>query len=86
MLITGVSKGLGRALAIELAKRGYTVVGCARNAEKLSELENLLLPHDEDADRSSTSKHLFKQVVYWNLEEIHTPYDFPLICFQIKLL
>ena len=56
MLITGVSRGLGRALAIEFAKRGHTVAGCARNAENLAELEKLL------SEDGTTKKHLFHQV------------------------
>ncbi|TXG53649.1 hypothetical protein EZV62_018905 [Acer yangbiense] len=40
VLITGVSKGLGRALAVELAKRGHTVIGCARTQEKLLSLQS----------------------------------------------
>ena len=36
--ITGASQGIGRALAIELAKRGKTVAVSARNEEKLSSL------------------------------------------------
>ena len=58
MLITGVSRGLGRALAIEFAKRGHTVAGCARNAENLAELEKLL---SEDGT-ATEKKHLFHQV------------------------
>ncbi|XP_010534693.1 PREDICTED: NADPH-dependent pterin aldehyde reductase [Tarenaya hassleriana] len=50
VLITGVSKGLGRALALELDKRGHTVIGCSRSQEKLSALESEL---------SSPAKHLF---------------------------
>ncbi|XP_010458373.1 PREDICTED: NADPH-dependent pterin aldehyde reductase-like [Camelina sativa] len=42
VLITGVSKGLGRALALELAKRGHTVIGCARTQEKLTALQSEL--------------------------------------------
>src|ERR1043166_2891880 len=34
-LITGASKGLGRALFLELAKRGVRVVGVARNNEDM---------------------------------------------------
>jgi NAD(P)-dependent dehydrogenase (short-subunit alcohol dehydrogenase family) len=35
-LITGISRGLGRALAIELLSRGWTVVGDARNEAQLA--------------------------------------------------
>ena len=35
-LVTGASQGLGRAIAIELAANGATVVCVARNAEKLA--------------------------------------------------
>jgi len=31
VLVTGVSRGLGRALALELARAGQTVIGCARS-------------------------------------------------------
>ncbi|XP_047313917.1 NADPH-dependent pterin aldehyde reductase [Impatiens glandulifera] len=40
VLITGVSKGLGRALALEMAKRGHTVIGCSRSQDKLDSLQN----------------------------------------------
>ncbi|KAF5731799.1 NADPH-dependent pterin aldehyde reductase [Tripterygium wilfordii] len=50
VLITGVSKGLGRALAVELAKRGHTVIGCSRSQDKLSSLQSEL---------SSPDSHLF---------------------------
>ncbi len=36
--ITGASAGIGRALALELADRGYTVYASARGVEKLEEL------------------------------------------------
>uniref|UniRef100_A0A2P2K8C3 Short-chain dehydrogenase n=1 Tax=Rhizophora mucronata TaxID=61149 RepID=A0A2P2K8C3_RHIMU len=39
VMITGVSKGLGRALALELAKRGHTVIGCSRSQDKLNSLQ-----------------------------------------------
>lgn len=36
-VVTGASLGLGRALAIQLAKRGIAVAGIARNADTLNE-------------------------------------------------
>lgn len=49
VVITGVSKGLGRALAVEMAKRGHTVIGCSRAQDKLNVLQSEL----------SSDKHLF---------------------------
>ena len=34
-LVTGASNGIGRAMAIELAKHGFGIVGVARSADKL---------------------------------------------------
>ncbi|KAJ1388817.1 Short-chain dehydrogenase/reductase SDR [Sesbania bispinosa] len=41
-MITGVSKGIGRALAIELANRGHTIIGCSRSQDKLNSLQSQL--------------------------------------------
>ena len=38
ILITGVSRGLGRALVERFVERGHTVLGCARDAEALEAL------------------------------------------------
>ncbi len=38
--ITGASTGIGKALALELAGKGFTVAATARSANKLAELEN----------------------------------------------
>ncbi|MCX8048937.1 MAG: SDR family NAD(P)-dependent oxidoreductase [Methylohalobius sp.] len=38
LLITGVSKGLGRSLAEELLAQGHRVLGCGRDREALEEL------------------------------------------------
>ncbi|KAK8618210.1 hypothetical protein V6N13_132211 [Hibiscus sabdariffa] len=53
VLITGVSRGLGRALALELSKRGHTVIGCSRSQDKLNSLQSEL---------SSPDRHLLLNV------------------------
>lgn len=46
ILITGVTRGLGRALAERYASEGHTVVGCGRTEEKLASLRDELgAPH-----------------------------------------
>ena len=42
VFITGVSKGIGRAIAIEFAKRKATVLGCSRNTSCINDLEKEL--------------------------------------------
>ncbi|KAI3993015.1 hypothetical protein MKX01_009758 [Papaver californicum] len=42
ILITGVSKGLGKALALEMAKRSHTIIGCSRSQDKLDSLQTEL--------------------------------------------
>ncbi|RME93611.1 MAG: SDR family oxidoreductase [Verrucomicrobia bacterium] len=38
IVLTGVSRGLGRAMAREFAARGHVVAGCARNERRVEEL------------------------------------------------
>ncbi|RYF19964.1 MAG: SDR family oxidoreductase [Flavobacteriales bacterium] len=38
-IITGATKGIGKAIAIALAKRGYDIIACARNAAELESFE-----------------------------------------------
>ncbi|KAK9093169.1 hypothetical protein Syun_028080 [Stephania yunnanensis] len=47
VLITGVGRGLGRALAIEMARRGHTVFGFSRDFYDLESL-GLILFYDPD--------------------------------------
>ncbi|KAJ3675495.1 hypothetical protein LUZ60_004537 [Juncus effusus] len=56
VLITGVSRGLGRVLALELARRGHAVVGCARSADKIRSLQSELSALNPAS--SSASPHL----------------------------
>ncbi|MGJ3241600.1 MAG: SDR family oxidoreductase [Opitutales bacterium] len=42
ILITGTSRGLGRAMALEFAAGGHTVTGCGRNREALAQLADKL--------------------------------------------
>jgi NAD(P)-dependent dehydrogenase (short-subunit alcohol dehydrogenase family) len=39
ILITGVSRGLGRALTEELIRVGHTVIGCGRSAKEITALQ-----------------------------------------------
>ncbi|KAI6701769.1 hypothetical protein NL676_016093 [Syzygium grande] len=57
VLITGVSKGLGQALAIELAKHGHSVIGCSRSQDMLDSLCSLL-----SSSNAANSPHLFLNV------------------------
>jgi NAD(P)-dependent dehydrogenase (short-subunit alcohol dehydrogenase family) len=41
-VITGVARGLGRALAEGMAAKGHRVVGCSRSEKKIAELEKAL--------------------------------------------
>ncbi len=47
VLITGVTRGLGRAMACEFARRGHTVLGCGRSQGAIERLNRELgKPHD----------------------------------------
>lgn len=43
-LVTGASSGIGKAISEELILRGWTVIGIARSADKLHELQKELSP------------------------------------------
>lgn len=70
VLITGVSKGLGRALALELARRGHTVIGCSRDQSKLDSLQQQL-------SKLCPKQHLILNIDvvckwFYSISQIHT--------------
>ena len=57
--ITGVSRGLGRAMSEGFAKQGHTVVGCARSTEAISSLQSELgSPHRFDVVDVADANHV----------------------------
>src|SRR5690348_15384938 len=47
VLITGVTRGLGRAMAEEFARLGHTVLGCGRSKKEIDQLQRGFgKPHD----------------------------------------
>lgn len=42
-LITGSTKGMGKAIALKLAEKGYNLAICSRNIDDLKELKDLIL-------------------------------------------
>ena len=47
VLITGVSRGLGRAMAEEFIRLGHTVIGCARSESAIPELKKQFAPPND---------------------------------------
>lgn len=48
-VITGATKGIGRAIAFTMIQNGFNVAVCARNAEDVSQLKNDLLQAAQNA-------------------------------------
>ena len=49
IIVTGASKGLGRAIAILLAKNGNTVIAIARQSSELQEVGDVLKSHTNES-------------------------------------
>ena len=67
IVITGVTRGLGRAMAQEFARLGHTVAGCGRSRKELVELRNALGAPHRFAEVDVTSDG---QVAVWSREVI----------------
>ena len=61
-VVTGASKGIGRAVAIQLAKMGIPIVALARNSNELNDIEKVLqnLNADSRSIQTKSSKHVQK--------------------------
>ncbi|MDJ0600398.1 MAG: SDR family oxidoreductase [Crocosphaera sp.] len=46
IVITGITKGLGRALGEELIKKGHKIIGCGRSVKEIEKLNHLYKDHD----------------------------------------
>ena len=62
IVITGVTKGLGRALAEQYIKLGHLVIGCGRNVNTIESLSNA---YPENADFQVVDISDQKQVCFW---------------------
>ena len=68
IVITGVTRGLGRAMVDEFARLGHTVLGCGRSSDKLKPLQQRhTKPHDfapldvaDDADVRAWAERLLR--------------------------
>ncbi len=69
VLITGITSGIGRALAHQFAKNGYSLVGVARNEEKLKEVSSEL-QNKYGVDVYTISKDLSKNTAEEVYQEV----------------
>jgi NAD(P)-dependent dehydrogenase (short-subunit alcohol dehydrogenase family) len=68
VVITGVTRGLGRAMVNEFVRLGHKVIGCARTRDEIEELSRTYPRHDfktvdvaSDAEVRAWAEHLLKQ-------------------------
>jgi NAD(P)-dependent dehydrogenase (short-subunit alcohol dehydrogenase family) len=74
IVITGVTRGLGRALVDEFIRGGHTVIGCGRGGEAIFDLR---MAHQEPHDFSVVDVALDNKVALWAAKvlENDTPPD-----------
>ena len=73
IVITGVTRGLGRALAEQFSSMGHTVIGCGRNKDIIKNLSKSL-PENTDFKALDISDH--DMVRSW-AKEILGKFDVP---------
>ena len=71
VLITGVTSGIGLALAKELSNRGHNIIGCGRDISKLNQLK-LPEPHNHLLSQIDVSND--SMVKQW-ANEVYKKYD-----------
>ena len=65
IVITGATRGLGRALAERFAEMGHTVLGCGRAREAVSELARSFgPPHDFAAEAKPEPPRAFGEGIF----------------------
>jgi NAD(P)-dependent dehydrogenase (short-subunit alcohol dehydrogenase family) len=69
IVITGVTRGLGRALAEEFMRGGHTVLGCGRGGEGIFELR---MTHGAPHDFSVVDVALDSKVALWAAKVLET--------------
>ena len=62
IIITGVTRGLGRALSDQYLKMGHTVIGCGRNAEIIKKM-SAKYPTNTDFQALDVSD--CESVIFW---------------------
>jgi NAD(P)-dependent dehydrogenase (short-subunit alcohol dehydrogenase family) len=74
IVITGVTRGLGRALAEEFIRLGHTVIGCGRGGEAIFDLR---MTHPEPHDFTVVDVALDSKVALWAAKvlEVGSPPD-----------
>ena len=75
IVITGITKGLGRALAQQFIKHGHMVIGCGRSVNAIDTMSALYLKH---ADFQAVDISDYKQVKSWvqNIISKYGPPDY----------
>src|ERR1035438_5435332 len=76
VLITGVTRGLGRAMVDEFVRLGHTVFGCARTKREIEELTHLHPTHDFQT--VNVASHVEVNAWAKRLLKSHGPPDFVL--------